>query len=234
MQLSKLENKAYEEIEKSKLTVFSANDLCLLLGINKTKSYNLIKSLKKKKVIKSLGKRKFALSEKNEFEIASELNVPSYISFWSALNYYGFSDNTPKNIFISTTKYSKNIENFKYVTFSQKRFFGYISIDNVVIAEKEKAIIDSLLFPRYAGGIKEIKECLGVALNEIDLKKLIDYALRVDSKAVVRRLGYLLDFLGIKDLKKLEKNIGRGFELLDPTLEKKNNLNNKWLLDVNI
>lgn len=71
-------------------------------------------------------------------------------------------------------------------------------------------------------------------MNEIDLKKTINYALKIESRAVARRLGYLLDSLGIKDLKELEKNIGSGFELLDPTLEKKNNLNKKWLLDINI
>lgn len=234
MQLSKLEDKAYEEIEKSKLTVFSANDLCLLLEINKIKAYNLLKALKKKKIIKSIGKRKFALFGKNEFEIASALNFPSYISFWSALNYYRFSDNNPRKIFIVTTKYSKDIDNFKYVTLSKKRFFGYISIGKIVIAEKEKAIIDSLLFPKYSGGIKEIKKSLKNALNEIDFKKIINYAFKIESKAVVRRLGYLLDSLGIKDLKELKKNLGSGFELLDPTLEKKNNLNKKWLLDINI
>lgn len=234
MQLSKLENRAYEEIEKSKLIVFRVNDLCLLLKINKVKAYNLIKALKRKNIIKNIGKRKFALSEKNEFEIASELNFPSYISFWSALNYYGFSDNTPRKIFIATTKYSRDINSFKYVTLSKRKFFGYISIGKITIAEKEKAIIDSLLFPKYSGGIKEIKKSLKNALNEIDLKKIISYALKVKSRVIVRRLGYLLDSLGIKDLKELEKNIGKGFELLDSTLEKKNNLNKKWILDINI
>lgn len=234
MQLSNLENKMYEVIEKNKLIVFSVDDLCLLLGINKIKAYNLLKALKKKAIIKSIGKRKFSFLGKNEFEIASELNFPSYISFWSALNYYGFSDNNPRKIFIATTKYSKSFGNFKYITLSKKRFFGYTSVGKMIIAEKEKVIIDSLLFPKYSGGIKEIKKSLKEALNEIDLRKIINYALKIKSKAVIRRLGYLLDSLGIKDLKKLEKNIGSGFELLDPTLEKKNNLNTKWLLDINI
>jgi len=234
MQLSKLENEAYEEIEKSKLIVFSVSDLCLLLRIDKTKAYNLLKAFKKKKIIKSIGKRKFTLSGKNEFEIASELNFPSYISFWSALNYYGFSDNNPRKIFIATTKYSKDIDDFKYATLSKERFFGYISIGKITIAEKEKAIIDSLLFPKYSGGIREIKKSLKNALNEIDLKKTMNYALKTKSRAVVRRLGYLLDSLGVKDLEKLEKNIGKGFELLDPSLEKKNNLNKRWMLDINI
>jgi len=234
MQLSKLENKVYEEIKKNKLVTFSINDLSLLLKFNRTKIYNIIKALKRKKIIKNIGKRKFSLWETNEFEIASELNFPSYISFWSALNYYGFSDDTPNKIFIVTTKYSKDLENFKYITLSNKRFFGYISVGNISMAEKEKSIIDSLILPKYAGGIKEIKKSLENALSRIDLKKLILYALKVKSKIVIRRLGYLLETLKVKNLKKLEKEIGKGFELLDPTLKKKNNLNKKWLLDINI
>jgi len=48
---------------------------------------------------------------------------------------------------------------------SKKRFFGYVSIGNITIAEKEKAIIDSLLFPKYAGGIKEVRFALENAMR---------------------------------------------------------------------
>ena len=96
-----------------------------------------------------------------------------------------------------------------------------------------------LQFPKYAGGIKEIYNSLKSRQKEFDAEKLIVYALKIDSKAVLRRLGFVLETVGYrgnnikKSLKKLKKNIGRGYELLDPTLLKKNNLNNKWLLDVN-
>lgn len=234
MQLSQLENKAYEKIKKTKIVLFSVTDISLLLNINKTKTYNLVKALKKKKAIKSIGKRKFSLSETNEFEIASELNFPSYISFWSALNYYNFSDNNPKKIFIATTKYSKEIYPFKYITLLKQRFFGYVSVGKITIAEKEKAILDCLLFPKYSGGIKEIKKAIEISIKYLNKKKLINYALRLKSKAVIRRLGFLLEELGFKNLKSLENKIGKGYELLDPTLKKKDNLNKKWLLDINL
>jgi len=234
MNLSKLESEVYEKFKELDLRVFSVNNLCLLMNMNKTKAYNIIKSLSKKKVLIKVGKRNFSLSGTNEFEIATEINFPSYISFWSALNYYGFSDNTPKKIFVVSTKYSKDIENFKFVTLSKKKFFGYTSIGRITIAEKEKAIIDSLIFPRYSGGIKEVRISLKRAINELNLKKMIDYVLKIGSKSAIRRLGFLLDSLKVGGLKRLEKKIGKGFELLDPNLEKKNNLNKKWLLDINI
>lgn len=270
MQLSKLENNAYETIRKNAFSVFKINDLCLLMNIKKTKAYNIIKSLKKKNAIKKIGKGFFALEDSEDFIIGTSINYPSYISFWSALNYYGFSDQNPKKIFIATSKYSKDIGNFKYITLSKKRFFGYVrngvktapfrvlhfgtsknpnkprtkmgdttqgffdvKIGQITIAEKEKAIIDSLLFPKYAGGIKEITKCLKNSLNEINIDKLIDYAIKVKSKAILRRMGFILENLTGKKLERLRKKIGKGYELLDPSLKRKNNLNHRWLLDIN-
>ena len=57
----------------------------------------------------------------------------------------------------------------------------------------------------------------------------------MQSKSVLRRLGYILEILGYKKhLNSINKKIGKGYELLDPGLKRKNNLNKKWLLDVNI
>ena len=235
MQLSKLEDLAYKTLKKNNLVTFKVKDLQLLLNINKTKTYNLVKALKKKDIIKRVGKRFLAFSEANDFSTATIINSPSYISFWSALNFYGFSDQMPKLIFSAAVKRSPVINNFKYVTLSKNRFFGYTLVDGITIAEKEKAIIDSILFPKYAGGIKEVIRCTKSALNEINVNKLINYALKINSKAVLRRLGFILEELKVngKILKELEMHIGKGYELLDPSLKRTNNFNKKWLLDVN-
>ena len=235
MQLSKLENFAYEKLKENNISIFKIKDLCLILRINKTKAYNIIKSLKKKNIIKKVGNGFLAFKDSNELVIATILNHPSYISFWYALNYYGFSDQMPKKIFVASTKYSKEINNFKYITISKKRFFGYIKIENIIIADKEKTIIDSLLFPKYSGGIKEIIKSINVGLKEIEIKKLLEYSLKVKSKVVIRRLGFILESLKYKEksTEKIRKQIGKGYELLDPNLKRKNNLNKKWLLDIN-
>ena len=195
----------------------------------------MIKALKKKKAIEAIKGGLYALQGANELAIGSYLNWPSYLSFWSALSYYGFTDQLPKTMFYAATRFKKRINNYKYVTISKKRFFGYTKVGDVIIAEKEKAIIDSLLFPKYAGGIKELAVCIKVAIKELDKNKLVDYATKTESKAALRRLGFILELIGLKEkiLKKIAKRIGKGYELLDPSLPKKNNLNKRWLLDVN-
>ena len=219
MQLSKLENQVYEELRKNNLLIFKIKDLCLLLNFSRIKVYNIIKSMKKKKIIKKAGKNFFAFNDVNDFVIAQRLSYPSYISFWSALNYYGFSDQN----------------NFKYVLLSRNKFFGYKQIGEIVIAEKEKALIDSLLFPKYSGGIKEIIKSVLAALNELDIKKLLNYGLKINNKAVLRRMGFILENAGINKniLNKIKLHIGKGYELLDPSLKREGYINKKWMLYIN-
>ena len=230
MQLSKLEWKAYNILKKNGLIIFKTKDLKLLLNVKKIKVYNIIKALKNKKAIETIKGGLYALKGANELVIGSHLNWPSYISFWSAMSYYGFTDQLPKTLFYATTKYRKKIKNYKYVAISQKRFFGYTKVGDITIAEKEKAVIDSLLFPKYCGGIKELINCIKSAINELDKNKLLNYAVKVNSKAVLRRLGFILELIGCKET---IKKIGKGYELLDPSLKRRNNLNKRWLLDIN-
>ncbi len=232
MLLSKNEDVVHRELKKEGFIVFRIKDLRLLLGWDAVKIYNIIKSLKKKGVIRKINGY-FAFTDAEEFALGCHLHYPSYISFWSALNYYGWSDQTPHIIFLATTKYRRNVLSFRYATLSKKRFFGYIMSGKFAIAEKEKAIIDALLFPKYSGGMREIKASLERALGELNKEKLIAYALKVRSKAVIRRLGFLLESLGYKKVDKLKKHLGKGYELLDPTLKKRNRFDKKWLLDVN-
>ncbi|MDD5163020.1 MAG: hypothetical protein PHD95_02315 [Candidatus ainarchaeum sp.] len=235
MQLSKLEHEAIDALKKSNLLIFKAKDVSLLLHINKTKAYNAIKSLKKKQAIETVQAGAFALKGTSDFAMGCQLNWPSYISFWSALNYYGFSDQTPKKIFLASTKYKKAVKNFKYVTLSKKKFFGYCPMGDFAIADKEKAFIDSFLFPKYAGGTKEIMRALKTGLKEISAKKLANYAMKTKSKAAIRRLGFVLEEnkAGKGAIGMLLKHKGKGFELFDPSIKRKNNFNKKWLLDIN-
>lgn len=231
MQISKGDAKALEMLKGNDLEVFSAKDLRLLLQLNKTQTYNLIKSLKNKGHIELIKSGLYCTKGTDERVIASRIVHPSYISFLSALNYYGLSDQFPVKITLATTKRKKH-RDYIFVTLGKDRFFGYMKINKIIIAEKEKALIDSLYLPKYAGGIKEVMRCFREA--EFDKKKLYNYALRMDTKSVIRRLGFIIDNIKLKFNFNLQNKIGRGYELLDPSQERKNNYDKKWLLDVNI
>lgn len=230
MQLSKTQEKAYSLLKKEGLQIFGIRDLVFLLNISKIKAYNLIKSLKNKNLLNIISSGKYSFKDIDDFVIGSYFNWPSYISFLSALNYYGFSDNLPKRITFVSTKYKKN-NNFEYICLSKKRFFGYKKQGDFVLAEKEKAFVDSLLFPKYSGGIKEVSSMLKENIKELDINKLIEYSLKVESKMVLRRLGFILnDFISKKNKKILLNKIGKGIGFLDPNINIRENLNKEWLL----
>ncbi|MBI5871655.1 hypothetical protein HZB88_01065 [archaeon] len=174
----------------------------------------------------------------HEFIIASKLIESYYISYWSALNYYGFTEQVSKTVFVATTKRKKEMSllglKIKFVTIKKNKFFGFreILINNrpVNIAEKEKVIVDCLDLPRNCGGIIEIIKSIDSAREELDSKKLEEYAKRMKNQAIINRLGYILELLDIETKLKPSKH----YVFLDPLLKKKISYNTKWKIIENI
>lgn len=174
----------------------------------------------------------------HEFIVASSLISPYYISYWSALNYYGLTEQVSKTIFIATTKRKQEREimglTFKFITLNKTKFFGFktIQINNhpVNIAEKEKAIIDSLDQPRNCGGIVEVIKAIDEAKDELDLDKLIIYAKKMKNSAILNRLGYILELLKVK----AKIKPGKFYVFLDPLTQKKGTYCQKWKIIENL
>lgn len=238
--LSKAEFELIEKAKSLEFAVLDAKTAERLTGYEKAKVYRLFNSLKRKGFLNEIIKGKYT-AETDAFSFASYIFLPSYISFWSALSYYHLTEQLPTTIFLATTKKRKEItfegRKINFVKLSPKRYFGYRRIENIVIAEKEKAIIDSLLFPRYAGGIAEVFKCLREGWESLDKKTLLEYALRIGNRSLLRRLGFLIEKGNLKISKSLMrqilKNLNKGFSKLD-TSSGRGTYNKKWKLIVNI
>ena len=176
----------------------------------------------------------------NEFVIGSELVEPYVISYWSALNYHGLTEQIPNTVFIQTTSRKKrrdlNIFGVRYliIKISRSKFFGIekVWLENkpINITNREKTIVDCLDRPEYCGGVVEVAKALN---NEVfDYEKLSCYAVNMGNSGVIRRLGYLCDHLGITiDLPVIKS---RNYLYLDPTMPKKGFPDRKWRLQVNL
>ena len=140
----------------------------------------------------------------NPLFIASHLVTSAYVSYWSALHYYGFTEQAPLTVFVATTKKKRPVafqgHHFRFVTIQPRHFFGYrretVGELPIVIADEAKAILDSLSEPRYAGGVAEVAKALRAARDTADAPTLIEYANRMGDKSLGSRLGYLLSRLG--------------------------------------
>ena len=186
------------------------------------------------------------LYTEHEFLIASQLVSPYYIGYWSALNFHDLTEQVPYTVFVATTKRKDDMElhgvNYKFVTLTDKKFFGYedysIAGKEVKISTPEKTLIDSLDHLEYSGGLEEVSKAFKNAEDDISMEKLIDYAIKLDNGSVLKRLLFLLDLLKIELPKilreKIEDNFTTGFALLDPTKEDQGTLRRKWRVKVNV
>lgn len=226
---------------------FQPKQLSTMLKIDITTAYNIIQRLKKMDIIREIENGKYLVTGydkkrmlSNPFYLSTHIVVPSYVSYLSSLNYYGYTEQVPKYIFCATTKQKKDIffENyhFKYIQIKKEKLYGYKKeiIDEFpsCIAEPEKAIIDSIDLPIYAGGIKEISKSIKSSLDSIDFDKLVEYAINFQNKSMVSRLGYLFEKNGIT-LKKLQNHTSRSFVLLNPKRKRSSIWDRTWNINVN-
>ncbi len=187
----------------------------LLAGIfdlDAPQAYALLERLTRQGLVVAVEKGKYLLvglqPERvlgNPLFIAAQLAHPSYISYWSALHYHGLTEQVPHTVFVATTRKKRPVafqgHRFRYVTIKPDKFFGYrresVGDLPVVVADPEKALIDSLEQPRYAGGMAEVVAALAAATPDLDISLLLDYAARMGDRSLASRLGYLLTAQGI-------------------------------------
>ncbi|MFH0904437.1 MAG: nucleotidyl transferase AbiEii/AbiGii toxin family protein, partial [Methanobacteriota archaeon] len=126
---------------------------------------------------------------------------------------------------------------FKYVLINPEKFFGYrkerIGDLDFLIAEEEKAIIDSLYLPENAGGMAEVIKAVYNAKDKVDPDKLFAYASAMKNRSLCSRLGYLLERFGAEAGMLLECSSNE-YVRLDPAREKSRVWDKKWHVNVNL
>jgi len=130
---------------------------------------------------------------------------------------------------------------FQFIYHNPDHFFGTskIWIDSfhkAQCSDLEKTIIDCLFKPDYAGGIVEIARAIHMAAGQIKYGKLLEYARRFKSQAVIKRLGFLLEALNISNdiIGALQKEKTASYVLLDTELPKSGKMISRWGIQQNL
>ncbi len=234
--------------ELSKKKAFTVEEAEQISHANKGVLKVILSRLEKKGWIERIEKGKYIViplgAEKgkytlNEFVLGSMLVDPCIISYWSALNYYGFTEQIPRTVFIQTTSRKKHQQitvfgvPYKIIRVKEEKIFGtekaWFEETQINLTNREKTIIDCLDKPQYAGGIIEVAKALRT--EEYDRNILVKYAKKINNTGVIRRLGYICEFLQIPI--HLPEIKTRNYLKLDPILPKTNELNAKWHLIIN-
>jgi len=235
--------------------VFSVSEAAKLVGITSENASDLVLQLFKKKKLVRIEKARYLIVPPEAWAtgkyteegivIASQLISPYYLSYWTAFSYYGWTEQPSKTIFVATTKQKTTLEvqgmRFQFVRLKAHRFFGYteqwIGNQKVAVAEREKALVDGLDQPRYCGEIVEVAKGVWNGRKEVNWDTLLDYAVRMKNGAIIKRLGFLLDVLGIVEptvRKALKKHLTTGFASLDPGSKGEGTYHTEWNIFANV
>ena len=223
-------------LEEEDKKTFSMDDARRILRTSEASIWNVIYRLKKKARIEEIEKGKYLLIPAKAGYQGSWSEVPLllvprlidvyYVGFWTALNFWGMTEQAPRTVFVATTKRKRNIDygptRFDFVTLAKRRFFGFeeneMAGGKFNVSTREKTVVDCLLYPRYCGGLDEAIKGVWNARRELDFQKLGDFSKRTGVDVVTRRLGYVLKLLHMEEKtpRKIAERELKGFRWLDP------------------
>ena len=177
------------------LKVFTLNDAVKIIG----KSSNYVSLfLSGIDSIKHLERGKYYVEGTDPAEVASNVVYPSYISLVYALAHYKSITQIPIVIDVMVLRQRKNLKaegyNVRFIRLKRSRFFGYRNDRGVFIADQEKAIVDCLAFNV---DFFYVSESFGNLKDGLDIEKLKRYAKAMNDKALINRLGFILERGGI-------------------------------------
>jgi predicted transcriptional regulator of viral defense system len=182
----------------------------------------------------------------NDFVVADLWmgNTPYYIGYFTMYNYWGFTEQIPRTIFVLNTAKSckKEINGIRYeaVKINSKKYYGIEKIkiedQKVCVSDRERTLVDFAYNP--LGSIRNFEIALQDNLSSIDLERFICYLKKFPVVSVRKRAGFLLEKLGCRDklLDLLQKSIGekRILVRLDPySPSRKGKINKEWKIIVN-
>ena len=150
--------KSLELLNKlGKIPLFTTSDIKRYLKISENSLRKTIWRYRKNGMLLKLKNGLYTVKggkEPDSFLLANKLYSPSYISFETALSYYGLIPDTIYIVTCATTKITRNFSSFGrefvYRKIKSEAYDGYkpvnIAGNTVLIAEPEKAFADYLYF----------------------------------------------------------------------------------------
>ena len=199
--------------------------------------------------------------EISPFAIAAALVEPIAISHWSALAQLGFTAQIPVMVQASTTRKVVTPEmrsgrayrprgratwramgvEVEFIQIQPRHFFGHqrIWVSNwhrVAITDPERTALDLMARPDIFGGMRAAIEILEEALPQISLEVLAQYGLQYDTGAVIKRLGWVLEHLGVapEALTALHNYPVTTYYRLEPQSQPNRRYNARWRIIENL
>lgn len=179
-----------EYLVRNNIEVFSINEAARIIG--KAKNYTSLFLFRNKK-IKLAEKGLYYRKDANEYAVATRVVYPSYVSLVSALRLHNITEQIPNIIYVVSSKRHRKIKSLngygvEFRTVKKKLMYGYRKIDNIFVADVEKAVVDMLYLNSFVEYAEE-----AVLNNSVDTKKLLHYAKLSKVNAIIKKVSYWID-----------------------------------------
>ena len=209
--LSPQESRVVLALAEQKRREVGRPEIIKLLGVSAKAADNVIESLRRKGWLERASWGKYlvippdegpdALGENNLLALASRIADPYYIGYGSAATHYGLTTQHRHIIFVVTPVRVRQRQvgegRVRVVNPKPGKFLGFGPVDvygyKVMMSDREKTAIDCIDRPALVGGEEEAASILATASRRLDWTKAAEYLERIDSTALVRRFGWVMD-----------------------------------------
>ena len=166
----------------NKKTFFMPEDVSSVLNIETNSARVLCSRYSKNGIFIKLKNNYYAFAaiwelnkEEDFFQVANVLQVPSYVSFMTALAHYGITSQVQRNFFESvsvkrTVQYNVKDSEFLYCKLNKKYYFDFVKKGSFFIATPEKAFLDCVYlfsFGKYRADFDSI------SVEKLNKKKIL-------------------------------------------------------------
>lgn len=204
------------ELLRRAKVIFTLDDAASVYGLGKHQTGKFLSTLIKRNIIVRLKSAVYLILLAGQENIqlstwpviARELaGANDYcISYYSAMRLHGMTTHSLIDVYIKMSK-RRNIKlinniNYHFIFAKPENVWGNSIYwvnkqDKIFVSDLERTILDGLDRPDLCGGIKEVIRGLWVKHQVIDWDKLVTYAEKFHTKAAVKRLGFILELLGL-------------------------------------
>jgi len=209
--LSPQESRVVLALAEQKRREVGRPEIIKLLGVSAKAADNVIESLRRKGWLERASWGEYlvippdegpdALGETNLLALASRIADPYYIGYGSAAAHYGLTTQHRTVIFVVTPVRVRERQvgegRVRVVNPKPGKFFGFAPVDvfgfKVMMSDREKTAIDCIDRPALAGGVAEAAFILATASRRLEWQKAAEYLERMDSTALARRFGWVMD-----------------------------------------
>ena len=141
------------------------------------------------------------VGDTNPLAAGAVLVARYFYSFGTACTHHGLTEQVFSEVYLACRKQRRpeiiREQRYVFVHVPERRFFGFGQIavlgEPVQMATAERALLDAIDRPRYAGGISEVSRIAARGVTRISWDVMLDFVRRWSSSALVQRLGYFLD-----------------------------------------